>query len=340
MSELHLMELARDGLALLTPVIQSVVSALIATVFLRGNTHTAEFEKLKACKFTEVIDDLIKSGKMTYLELYKCHNFLKVAKIADNIIKNSTTNTSGDYQEPHLGNNADESTQNFSSDENINVQFDFDWFMRFFDAVGNISNEDLQELWGKVLANKAKTEGVCSLRTLDILRNMNCDEAKIFQKMARFIVISNDVYFVFDEGFREDGNEICKQIIKDNDLVYQKHIRLLVDCGLMSGDSLDVATYFNDHKALYLHNYDIIAVFITKKKLKTPFVIGAYNFTSSGVELFNIIRNDSSFSQDTNYALTCLRYIQNENKNISITAHRLYNVDGDNQPQFDNANLL
>jgi len=51
--------------------------------------------------------------------------------------------------------------------------------MRFFDVVGNISNEDLQQLWGKVLANEIAKPKACSLRTLDMIRKMEIKNARI-----------------------------------------------------------------------------------------------------------------------------------------------------------------
>ena len=42
--------------------------------------------------------------------------------------------------------------------------------MRFFDAVGNVSNEELQKLWGKVLAGEMQQPGSCSLRTMEVIR--------------------------------------------------------------------------------------------------------------------------------------------------------------------------
>ena len=60
-----------------------VVGSLITVLFLRKNTSTTEFEKIKAGKFDEVLDDLLSSGHLTYTELYKANNFLKIAKKAN-----------------------------------------------------------------------------------------------------------------------------------------------------------------------------------------------------------------------------------------------------------------
>lgn len=43
----------------------------------------------------------------------------------------------------------EEKKESEQDERNEQDRFSFDWLMRFFDAVGNISNEDLQQLWGK-----------------------------------------------------------------------------------------------------------------------------------------------------------------------------------------------
>ena len=53
----------------------SIAGAIITTIFLRRNTATEEFEKIKAGKLGDVVDDLLESGKMTYTEYYKANNF-------------------------------------------------------------------------------------------------------------------------------------------------------------------------------------------------------------------------------------------------------------------------
>lgn len=42
-----------------------------------------------------------------------------------------------------------DSEERVENEHNEQDNFSFDWLMRFFDAVGNISNEDLQNLWEK-----------------------------------------------------------------------------------------------------------------------------------------------------------------------------------------------
>jgi len=316
MDEISVIESAESGLRILTPTLQHIVIVLVSTLFSRGGARSREIEKLKNATFNDIAKDLLKSGDLTHLEYYKCNNFLKIAEIADEIVRNSK---SKEYNED---------------------KFDFDWFMRFFDSVGDISNEDLHGLWGKILAGETKARGACSLRTLSLLRNMNSDEAKLFQKLTPFVIVSGRAYFIFNEGFMEEGNAACHLIVNNNGLVYQDHIRLMIDCGLITDDTVDIATHFNEPTPLHLHNSEIIAIIASKRPLKIPFVIGAYNLSSSGIELFKILQNDPDFRPNADYTLACLRHIRDTNPKITITAHKMLYIDSDNQPQFDQNDLL
>lgn len=63
-----------------------------------------------------------------------------------------------------------------------------DWVYRWRDAAGEVSSEDMQVLWGKVLAGEIRHPGAFSLRTLDFLRNLSSDEAKLIERLAQFVI--------------------------------------------------------------------------------------------------------------------------------------------------------
>ncbi|MCY4173578.1 MAG: DUF2806 domain-containing protein [Cyanobacteria bacterium MAG CAR3_bin_5] len=63
---------------------------------------------------------------------------------------------------------------------------DPDWIARFFDGAQDVSSEELQKLWGRILAGEVKSSGKTSLRTLSILKNMTQQEARDFSKLMRF----------------------------------------------------------------------------------------------------------------------------------------------------------
>jgi hypothetical protein len=76
-----------NNLSAITTPIAAVAGSIFTVVFLRKNTATQEFEKIKAGKFKEVAEDLLNAGEMTHMEFYKANNFLQIAKKADSYYK-------------------------------------------------------------------------------------------------------------------------------------------------------------------------------------------------------------------------------------------------------------
>ena len=65
------------------------------------------------------------------------------------------------------------------------------WKNRFFNIVEEISDQELREIWGSVLAGEIKKPKSYSLRTLECLRNLNKEEASLIVKIAPYYV-NND----------------------------------------------------------------------------------------------------------------------------------------------------
>jgi uncharacterized protein DUF2806 len=63
-----------------------------------------------------------------------------------------------------------------------------DWLLRWRDCAANVSSDDLQSIWGKVLAGEIKSPGRYSLRTLDFLKNLSQQEAETIEKISPFVV--------------------------------------------------------------------------------------------------------------------------------------------------------
>jgi hypothetical protein len=65
---------------------------------------------------------------------------------------------------------------------------DDDWIFTWRDYAGGVSTEDLQRLWGKVLAGEVKSPGTYSLRTLEFLKGLSRGEAEKIGKLASFVI--------------------------------------------------------------------------------------------------------------------------------------------------------
>ena len=97
---------------------------------------------------------------------------------------------------------------------------DPDWTARFFNEVQDVSSEDMQKIWAKILAGEVESPGRTSLRTLDTLRDMTKKDAKMFTDICDF-VIGNDFVFYDDS-------------IKGFEALNYSNLLHLQDCGLIN----------------------------------------------------------------------------------------------------------
>lgn len=77
-----------------------------------------------------------------------------------------------------------------------NHETDDDWTARFFGEVQDVSSEEMQILWGKILAGEVERPGSTSIRTLDILRNLNKETSNLFKiicSLCIWLKIEDDV---------------------------------------------------------------------------------------------------------------------------------------------------
>lgn len=61
-----------------------------------------------------------------------------------------------------------------------------DWIANFFDKSKLISNEEMQELWARILAGEANTPGSYSKRTVDLLSSLDKGDADLFTQLCGF----------------------------------------------------------------------------------------------------------------------------------------------------------
>ncbi len=104
-----------------------------------------------------------------------------------------------------------------------------EWVSRFMDISSGISTEELQHLWGKILADEIKRPGSFSLRTLDVLRNLSKKEAENFVKLGNYILRSGDKVFFIDPTafiFTKDSGVTFLDILalKDAGLIFETNL--------------------------------------------------------------------------------------------------------------------
>lgn len=102
-------------------------------------------------------------------------------------------------KQKNIENITQNAAQNLENESNVSDEpVDEDWTTRFFSYAEDISNEEMQELWGRILAGEVKRPKSFSLRTLDILRNLSKEEAQVFMKFASLHIKSGGVSFILN----------------------------------------------------------------------------------------------------------------------------------------------
>ena len=260
MNGTELISLIQSALPVATSAISAIGGAIFTSVFLRKNTSTKEFEKLKAGKMQEVADDLLESGKMTYTEYYKAGNFLSIAQKADE-----------EYSKmPHNDPTAD---------------YDFDWYMRFYEAVGNVSDEEMQRVWAKILAGEVNRPGSFSLETLDVLRNLCKHDAELFTKICKHCIQSS-----LQELFLPRYNYYLEKC----GITYSEILRL-DEIGLVNSSGFIVydLNINNDNLAAFI-NQSLIMFIVAKNDNIKKCSINQYPFTRIGFEIATLIGETTS----------------------------------------------
>lgn len=76
-----------------------------------------------------------------------------------------------------------------AKEDNISDEMpDQDWINEFFNTVENISDENAQLLWSKILVQEIKKPGSLNKRGIEILKNINRKEAQAFERSAKYIL--------------------------------------------------------------------------------------------------------------------------------------------------------
>ncbi|MEP5623818.1 MAG: DUF2806 domain-containing protein, partial [Hyphomicrobiales bacterium] len=86
---------------------------------------------------------------------------------------------------------------------------DKDWLSNFIDKIKTISDEDVQEVWSKILSGETNTPGSYSKKTINILHELDKSDAEMINKLFRFMWVSGEpmvlVFDVRDEIYNKNG---------------------------------------------------------------------------------------------------------------------------------------
>lgn len=253
---MSLVEINTDGLAKLG---ETIFHGLGITA--HGNKKLADAEQYAAIKKVET---------ETKVELLKLKG---QSEIAEYVLSRETRKF----------NNAkaviEYAANNFSEDEQVSPEpVSQSWLNRFIDIVENISEYDVQEIWGKILAGEVKQPGSYSLRTLDTLQYLTHEDAELFARVVKYYLAEG---FIVNEDFA---------------MTFVERMRL-IDSGLILGEDLVKNWQIGSHEDLIIkidNNYYFKLVNETDRKIICN--CGVKKMTTAGIELMRLLpqkdRND------------------------------------------------
>ena len=236
-------------------------------------------------------DDFVRrtQGRMAFQELQKQNNIECVVAKAYNVLENENT----------------------CSEEPVEQG----WINRFFDSVADVSDEDLQNLWGKVLAGEIKQPSSFSLRTLEALKNISKYEAELFNKVSPYIVNMEGGLFTTS----------TTELLKKHGITYGEIMRL-DECGLINSAGLvSLNSKVSDSHHIAIYNSSKIALIRGLESNTTTVSIGEFGLTGAGKELFRLLDvtpNDDFFHDFIE------KTVHNNSKKIKASVYQINYIEG------------
>lgn len=164
---------------------------------------------------------------------------------------------------------------------------DEDWLYTWRDFAGKVSTEDLQHLWGSILAGEVKSPGSFSIRTLNFLRGLSKSEAEQISQLARYVVEERII--------RSQSEHLDKHGITFSKLLEMQNL------GLISGvESIGLATTYrarSPEKFLRVFRSNGKALIVTSDDSTKEVKLETYLLTQVGAQLLGL----GSFEPDVEY---------------------------------------
>ncbi len=189
---------------------------------------------------------------------------------------------------------------------------DEDWIYRIINIVKEISNEEMQFLWAKILAGEVKQPGSFSLRTLNTIRNISQKEAQVFQKILPLLITGDDSWF-----------------ISSNSSIHNKYgityddILLLDECGLIVSNGTVSITITISKDSIIAHNTKC-ALLSEGLRGEKDFTFGIYSLTNVGVELIKILE----YEPNNAYFFEFAEYVFKQNYHSKLKIQPIESING------------
>ena len=157
---------------------------------------------------------------------------------------------------------------------------DSDWLSNFFDKCKNISDDEMQEQWSRILSSEANQPGKFSKKTIEVMYQLDRNDAELFKNLCTFCWFNNGSPLVL---INEYNNDIFK-----NQNINFTTLSHLQDLGLINFQSVSKFNLTFSVNQIILGYFEKYHVLNFKDGDKNQLVTGVVNFTKAGEQLFKI----------------------------------------------------
>lgn len=175
---------------------------------------------------------------------------------------------------------------NYINDESpTEEKIDSTFINRWRNEAMSFSEENLQEMWGQILAEKINKASSISLRALDILKNISKQEASIFEAYCENIIFNDRI---FEHYPSKNGLDTLAEIGI-----------ILRTQGMSSGGGWPIQKTSNGENIYYIvRNQDFFWIPVKELKSDSPLILLENNLlTSTGKVLYNITSKNQRYNK-------------------------------------------
>lgn len=257
------------------------------------------YEMLEMAKIDNEVDQVKKQSLLSYKtdsETVGNQSLEQIKDLISEVLDSNLKNTI--REEINIARTALLAFQNIENEKDIDLpseNLDEDWLYQWRDYASKVSNEQVQSLWGNVLAGEFKKPGTYSLRTLEFLKTLTKKEAQIIEKFVRYSFLSTGIVylvslnqndFLFDQKLF-----LSKFDLNLVDLVFLEELGIIND---ISGGGYSMTFKEVNHENSIVHLFQIdpthrMALINNEKKPEVYIRINFYAFTNLGKEIISLI---------------------------------------------------
>ena len=194
--------------------------------------------------------------------------------------------------------------QQFAPDEQVSEEpVEKDWMTRFLNIAEEVSDVDMQEIWGRVLAGEIKKPISYSLRTLEVLRHLSKEEAALIMKVSNY--------------------QVALDLLSTEDFAVSLIDRItLDDIGVICGEEL-VRTYIIPSKGKISFELNKQALINIYAPIGVKIDLKGFKMSKAGIEIMGLIQEHNYSAFYTNLS----KYIKSKGA-TKVTINEIVNWNG------------